>query len=114
MTEKTPQGYHYCYAKAVDECSDKGLIFDWRFIPAADDVFHKADLTQEQVEDVMHLHIFVIEHLFNPNNYGIGGKLLLILHFTGIPNALKPIVKVARGILNRVRAAYNLLFGKHE
>ena len=72
---------NYSYDKPRKYCEQMGTVCDERFIPTVDKSFTELNLTQDQVDGAMRVHIWVVINIFSPNQYSWKQRIGLAWHF---------------------------------
>ena len=71
----------FSYARCRSYAAALALRFDEAFLPTADRRFRDLGLRQEQVEGVVNLYSWTVNHYWKPANYTWRQRLALALHF---------------------------------
>lgn len=79
--------YNYDYARLL--CDKYGIIFDERLIATAEPVFVDAKLTQDQVNDMLQLHIIIVCWMFDRKGYSWLQRIGIALYFLGLGKRIK-------------------------
>lgn len=74
---------NYDYSQAQHSCVKHGLHFDERMIGVASPVFAEANMSQEQVDDMLYLHVEMVAWMMNRRNYSWYQRIMLSLYWLG-------------------------------
>lgn len=81
MAGQPPFKGRYSYNAARAYCRSIGIPFHEAWAAIADAHFAAAELSQPQVDAVLELHAWHVNHLFTPSNYQWHGRLAVALFF---------------------------------